>query len=1566
MLRTARIQKGAESPRNEVAPRKRGVTKLVRQRENFNVLMENYSRVQELEEKSANAAGTANEKYEAYADSFEAAMNRLTAAWEEFTLKLQSSTIVKTGIKTVTFFVENLDKIASLLATIATTAAGIKMQRGQSKLFNKIWAGGQPIRLLNKGLFGENLGGKFNTYLGARIEARNKRRRKEGLFYWNETDPTQRAKDKLSGPFAAWNKNNPQNALTQALQENTAAITGNTAAIRGETVSGQTQDVVKGLDAEKYKKTIWYKGKQGKRGLMGRELVSANMGIDPTTGKLTLLDNDGNFIAGKAGKPNRAMRKAYNKEVFGTGFRKPSFGQGMGAALGGITSFIGGAISMDEAGGQNSILSSLINQTGQTVKADGLDKLINGATKGGITAAASLIPGIGPIVGPLLGEFVGGPLGDLFTYLRHEDELKRKERVAEAKEQLEMLSSISDKLTGMEDLMDNEDWDADDYKQARESAEAIADELKDTKKGKENLLNWIGDLGLTDKQGNPVTVTDFDEAIKLLYSDDAEIRTKVYQAASLAVLEDIRDNTAASQEEERYNANNIETQWGITELITDDMIWEDGGLGVQNDLLRQALKDHAGELKGVATYDNASGQFKVLGDTNEEIAENLQKVIDTLSGDSRVTDATLKFLQSKLGNVDNAIDTLDDLDKENRQNNIALGYAESGVGNLTSEELEGETVDSIISQIANEIEGARDQAGRITKDYYDDIKQYLREQQEMSSVFAGNGLTVQELKEVGEKWTGKVAEITAPATGERPGTVNPVWAEWEAALETNNLQKIWELAGYTGTANAEQVSKWLNRLYGTVAQANPQNIKDIAWALGMTEEALRNIDALGDIDLSDALLAPDEIREKYASAVGLWQTLIKEGTLSAEELEQVYSQYPETVGKSFDEVREILQSKVTGEQEALYQQALFGDIMESEDYLDQIVEEIVEELEDNKNLSQYQDKINEIKNAGSLSAARAIIANLGDGEWGPLIEALKAAMDDTIQYELYDDEYLNSYMSYYSDYLSEQIDALEEQKDAIGAVNEERKKELDLIKAEMALENAGKEKKKVWREGVGWTWVTDEEGVKEAQEALEEKQTEKRQDDVQLQIDYLEAQKEFIEGLPDREQMENYKQTFEEFNNAISDGAKIVSMFVNRLQEFNIKDLFWGEGGYKEATSTRAEEKGKALEAAGLNLQAAIERLKKVDEHDVNEYYAAISDYNAALSELQTAYNEAKDVGVDVSDAKYSQYYLQATTNSDTGFYKGDATKVSEASQIEGIEAQQELNRVLLVGSGKKADDRNYAAFTDAAEMAWDGQQGIKNRLEENKDWTFRYKVPNKDGTYDEGKWEIYTAVNEVDALAALNSLPDYTVFNFGRHSKEAEYISDLATGYAYKKGEKFYYVDFSQNKGGQTGGRWTPKNAFTAYGSDTYTFASLDYNNADNNTVEWGKDEDGKTALVKKNATGTLSSSGGPTLINEEGTEALITPQGTLTALPAKTGVLPADITENLWKLGGIAPSLISTLSSLTSSPYSSSNAGSTVNNSGTFIDNLSMQIYPTKDYDMDKFLEEARAKARLSRNNN
>lgn len=117
--------------------------------------------------------------------------------------------------------------------------------------------------------------------------------------------------------------------------------------------------------------------------------------------------------------------------------------------------------------------------------------------------------------------------------------------------------------------------------------------------------------------------------------------------------------------------------------------------------------------------------------------------------------------------------------------------------------------------------------------------------------------------------------------------------------------------------------------------------------------------------------------------------------------------------------------------------------------------------------------------------------------------------------------------------------------------------------------------------------------------------------------------------------------------------------------------------------------------------------------------------------------------------------------------------------------------------------------------------------------------------------------------------------------------------------------------------------------------------------------------------AKGSLSTQSGFTMLNEFGTEGIITPQGTLTALPSKTGVVPADITKNVWALGEVAPTLVASLKSLTQKPLSG-NVGNTTYEEGQYFDNFTMNVYPTKDYDMDKLLMEARAKIRLTKHNN
>ena len=121
--------------------------------------------------------------------------------------------------------------------------------------------------------------------------------------------------------------------------------------------------------------------------------------------------------------------------------------------------------------------------------------------------------------------------------------------------------------------------------------------------------------------------------------------------------------------------------------------------------------------------------------------------------------------------------------------------------------------------------------------------------------------------------------------------------------------------------------------------------------------------------------------------------------------------------------------------------------------------------------------------------------------------------------------------------------------------------------------------------------------------------------------------------------------------------------------------------------------------------------------------------------------------------------------------------------------------------------------------------------------------------------------------------------------------------------------------------------------------------------------------------ADGTLDSRGGLSLINEPwagGTEAIVTPYGTITALPSHTGIVPADLTRNLYQLGEVAPNLIK-------DTYQSSqeNLSNVISNSKMVEDNsISIQkldavFQVNENFDFDKFLTEVRGVVSTTRHN-
>lgn len=101
-----------------------------RQREVFNVLMQNFDKVGEFENIAENSEGSTQEKMDIYGDSVEASKNRMTAAVEEFTedfniLGADGDDILKGWNNLLTYIIKNWKEIAAFLLTVTTLGKGL-------------------------------------------------------------------------------------------------------------------------------------------------------------------------------------------------------------------------------------------------------------------------------------------------------------------------------------------------------------------------------------------------------------------------------------------------------------------------------------------------------------------------------------------------------------------------------------------------------------------------------------------------------------------------------------------------------------------------------------------------------------------------------------------------------------------------------------------------------------------------------------------------------------------------------------------------------------------------------------------------------------------------------------------------------------------------------------------------------------------------------------------------------------------------------------------------------------------------------------------------------------------------------------------------------------------------------------------------------------------------------------------------------------------------------------------------------------------------------------------------
>ena len=536
-----------------------------------------------------------------------------------------------------------------------------------------------------------------------------------------------------------------------------------------------------------------------------------------------------------------------------------------------------------------------------------------------------------------------------------------------------------------------------------------------------------------------------------------------------------------------------------------------------------------------------------------------------------------------------------------------------------------------------------------------------------------------------------------------------------------------------------------------ISAKNQQGIENFARAFGITaEEAEKLGEKFGYLTQSMGLMNVEEVTEYYEKLGNVFSELGSTAALSATQINKMLSDsnlqdlLPYLMNQDDPDalIKELYKRLYGGGQDfhmenALYDATMNMSIEGFRDFLqNQGLEDLVKELDNTSytTLSQIRQAIYELDESNPKRQK--------------FLEYLK-----TINYTYAKDlTALEKPTEYIKSQLESQISNLQEQKDALSQINDEREKELNLIKARQALEDARKEKRRVYRQGVGFVMESNEEAIAEAQKNLENLNVEKQQERIQAQIDALQLQKDILEALPNQAELEQTKKIWE-------------------------------------------------LWAADKNVDGSL---------------ASVSE---SVSMMADAYSDA-------------------------------TTTINMAAKT-------------LDWLGKPKEDKDLHLSSERTDMT--------------------------------------TSLTKEEAEDRNRSLDD---------------IRKNVFGIAQKLG-----VENAANpKGG-------------------------------------GK--------ADKNAGGTKTFKGGRTLINELGTEAVITPGGTLTALPSKTGIVPADITRNVWALGEVAPTLVAQLSSLNQKTLTG-NAGNTTYEEGQYFDNFTMNVYPAKGDDFNKILEQARAQMRLTRHNN
>lgn len=758
---------------------------------------------------------------------------------------------------------------------------------------------------------------------------------------------------------------------------------------------------------------------------------------------------------------------------------------------------------------------------------------------------------------------------------------------------------------------------------------------------------------------------------------------------------------------------------------------------------------------------------------------------------------------------------------------------------------------------------------------------------------------------------------------------------------------------------SDRMQEMLNGSVLTLTEAlqdkdkNANVIESFASALGVSTTRLEEMsDQLGALKLSDFVKSASQLREMLNDLYGILDSYYETGYLNLDAQEKILSNYPEYAdlisdpGKIAESINEIVDGV-----KVLYVKNSLNEWAQNEKNAETYVGKFLEGYEGGNYRTLFTDK----KYFGDLSTPEQMLQRIdmliaaGDSN-SDVLQAVKdniekgmknyESMAEALAEQLENTKKLESVNKYLDKSYEKQINALEEQKSALEQINSQREYENKLIEAKIKLENAQNEKKKVWREGVGWVYEADTSAIAEAQKELEDLDNEKKVNELQAQIDELQAQRDYLGDIANKQELEGLKKVYEDWQKEIGVSnvgqAQALEYFeaaYTKIQNLNLNPNKTGsdgkltEGYLENITDQRTKNLG-TLKGKYGKIPTDV---PDTTADYTTESFKAIKNYNDSLKDFKNSYDAY--IGAGGSDA--------------------------EAAKTLGI-SEKELQQKKDTQELKLLPKRG--AYLNSGGTGWQTYETIYTTWQPNSS--------NDAGFMQAKPWQTYVLLNDgywgqVSTLLGINENselrdPKYSGLIFMEEKGTNQLFWNYEGG-VYKA--SLNEGDWGHESGVDDSTRHTARERYQTY---------EDYKIGEHKDEVLAREgfgvDDGKLVRADgtyKNgyATGTLSAPGGISMVNDDpqyGLEGIVTPQGTLTALPSKSGVVPADMTRNVWQLGEVAPNLVKQLVDINGKFNSPLGFGT---DESFNVDHLDVHMVAQPGFDMDDFVRQLRAARDLSK---